>query len=241
MTGIKESKETLKEKSRRKLALQKKFGQRITIAKQGREAFLAKDYITATKKYNEYLSILSESNDVDDIFRLSPSMFDNKKDITEMLLISHVYWEVSRINEMTPKLQKTFQKSLDQFIRFTINQPYQVLNAEMLRKYIKKNKNSSRQIEALNTAYQQIFVQSKKCIISTHYFGFSHPITEDLRLIKKCLEKKSLGIEIIRYYYLISTKFTNFVEKNSSVDKLLRIIIIPFLYLLSKVSSKVLR
>ena len=51
MTEIKESKETQKEKSRRRLALQKKFGQRITIAKQGREAFLSKDYITATKKY----------------------------------------------------------------------------------------------------------------------------------------------------------------------------------------------
>ncbi len=63
--------------------------------------------------------------------------------MTEMLLISHVYWELSRVYEMTPKLQVAFDKCLKQFVRFTINQPYQVLNSEVLRKYIKKNKHVS--------------------------------------------------------------------------------------------------
>ena len=65
-------------------------------------------------------------------------MFDAKRQVTELLLISHVYWELARINEMPPKLQKNFSRSLNQFVKFTINQPYQVLNSEMLRKYIKK-------------------------------------------------------------------------------------------------------
>ena len=50
MTLLKK-KETEKEKQRRKLALNKKYGQRITIARQGRDAFMQKDFITATKKY----------------------------------------------------------------------------------------------------------------------------------------------------------------------------------------------
>ena len=101
--------ESDKDKAKRKVQLQKKYGQRITIARQGRDAFMQKDYIGATKKYNEYLSILAQMNDQEDIYKLSPVMFDNKKEVTEMLLISHIYWEIARINEMTPKLQKNFQ------------------------------------------------------------------------------------------------------------------------------------
>ena len=35
----------IKEKQRKRLALQSKYTQRITIAKNGREAFLQKDYV----------------------------------------------------------------------------------------------------------------------------------------------------------------------------------------------------
>ena len=144
---------------KKKLALQKKYEQRITIARQGREYFSQKDYVNAAKKYNEYLGILAELNEVDEIYKLTPSMFDQKKQVTEMLLISHIYWELARVHEMTPKLQTAFNKCITQFVKFTANQPYQVLNAEMLRKYIKKNKNKTPQLGVLNHAYQQIFVQ----------------------------------------------------------------------------------
>ena len=46
------SKETEKERSRRKLALQKKYTQRITIARQGRDAFLQKDYKVVLQMWN---------------------------------------------------------------------------------------------------------------------------------------------------------------------------------------------
>ena len=130
--------EDVKKESQKKLALQKRYGQRITIMRQGREAFLAKDYVNATKKYLEYLAILAESKDIDDVFKLSPTMFNKSTQITELLVISHVFWELARIYEMTPKLQNNFNKALNQFIKFSVNQPYQVFNSEMLRKYIKK-------------------------------------------------------------------------------------------------------
>ena len=125
-------------KQRQQINLQKRYGQRITTAKQGREYFLKKDYPNAVKKYHEYLGILSELNELEDIFQLGPKHFDPRKQVTEMLLISHVYWELSRTYEMIEKFQPQFDKSLNQFVRFTVNQPYQVFNAEMLRKYIKK-------------------------------------------------------------------------------------------------------
>ena len=64
-----DKKEKLSSKDKnQQLALQKRYGKRITIAKQGREAFIAKDYTTAIAKYNEYLNILAESKNVTDIF-----------------------------------------------------------------------------------------------------------------------------------------------------------------------------
>lgn len=233
MNGIRAKQKTDKEKLRRKAALQKKYAQRITIARQGRDAFMQKDFLTATKKYNEYLSILSESNDVEDVFALSPSMFDNKKEVTEMLLISHVYWEIARINEMTPKLQKNFKKALHQFVKFTINQPYQVFNAEMLRKYIKKNK-SATSSPLLNEAYQQIFVQSKKCFIATTCFGEAHPVTQELRSFKKVISRKKLGIKFIELYYRFSSPMTHFCEQNHFAKFLLTVLARPILTFLAK-------
>lgn len=203
------NKEETKKEKQKKLALQKRYGQRITIARQGREAFTQKDYITASKKYNEYLGILAESKDLDDVYKLTPAMFEQKSQITELLLISHIYWEISRICEMTPKLQNTYYKALNQFIKFTVNQPYQVFNSEMLRKYIKKNKNVSQKLGHLNQALSQIHVQSKKCFIASECFGYHHPITEQLRIFKKELLNWPLGEKTVEFYYRISSRIVN--------------------------------
>ncbi len=225
-------KEDQREKELRKKALQKKYTQRITIAKQGREAMANRDYVNAIKKYNAYLSILAELHDQTDIFALTPKMFDAKKDMTEMLLISHVYWDLARVNEMTPKLQKSFQMALNQFIKFTINQPYQVLNAEMLRKYNKKNKMTSPQIGALEHAHQQIFVQSKKCFIATISFGSDHKITNELRLFKRYLTSRPQGIKFIDYYYRISSPLVSFLESHLLLKFLFKSLSRPSLYFL---------
>ena len=235
-------KEDDKQTKQRKLALQKKFSQRITIAKQGREAMAKKDYVLATNKYREYLSILSETNDLEDIYKLSPTMFDAKKDLTEVLLISHVYWDLARISEMTPKLQESFNKSLTQFVKFTSNQPFQVLNAEMLRKYIKKNKTSSLQITSLESAYQQIFVESKKCFIATMAYGDDHNITHFFRQKKKNIQKYSLGIKFIDLYYRVSSPLTSYCEKHFRVGIVMKYLALSFLfplYYVLKIKDKI--
>ncbi len=225
--------ESDKDKAKRKVQLQKKYGQRITIARQGRDAFMQKDYIGATKKYNEYLSILAQMNDQEDIYKLSPVMFDNKKEVTEMLLISHIYWEIARINEMTPKLQKNFQKAIDQFVKFTINQPFQVLNAEMLRKYIKKNKNTSAGIQSLTQAYNQIFVQSKKCYIATMCYGETHPNTQTLRQFKQVILRHQCGLILVEQYYIYSSRLVNLAGHSFMIKQFLHIFVRPILNLFS--------
>ena len=232
------AKDDAKEKARKKLALQNKYVQRITIAKHGREMFLAKDYIGATRKYTEYLTILSELNEKEDIYELSPSMFDSKKDLTEMLLISHVYWVLSRIYEMTPKLQKSYELSLNQFIKFTVNQPYQVLNSEMLRKYIKMNKHRSKQILALEKAFSQIQVQSKKCFIATCAYGESHWVTKELRLLKSRHLTGQYGIKFVSTYYSVSSRLVEFLEGRPFITRLFSTATRPPLYLLALIVSR---
>ncbi|MBC75754.1 MAG: hypothetical protein CME64_07040 [Halobacteriovoraceae bacterium] len=232
------SKDEAKEKARKKLALQNKYVQRITIAKHGREMFLAKEYIGATRKYTEYLTILSEMNEKDDIYELSPSMFDSKKDLTEMLLISHVYWELSRIYEMTPKLQKSYELALKQFIKFTVNQPYQVLNSEMLRKYIKNNKHRSKQILALEKAFSQIQVESKKCYIATHAFGQSHWVTNELRRFKEHKLAGAYGTKLTALYYFLSSKLVESIASQPLLGRVISLVSRPPLYVVAFICKK---
>jgi hypothetical protein len=226
------------DKRKQQLQLQKKYGTRITTAKQAREAFLKKDYINAVKKYNEYLGILAELNDLEDIFQLNPTHFDQKNQVTEMLLISHVYWELARTYEMTPKFQTSFDKCINQFVKFTANQPYQVFNAEMLRKYIKKNRLKSNQIGRLNEAYAQIYVQSKKCFIATYCFGDQHPVTNDLRLLKRWLIQSRFGMELTRYYYIASPKIITAAKRYVVLDKTISYFVKPTLRLVAKIVAK---
>jgi hypothetical protein len=218
-----------KDKKKKKLLLQQKYTQRITTAKQGREFFLSKDYVNASKKYHEYLGILAELYDLDDIYSLKPSLFDPNKDVTEMLLISHVFWEMARINEMTPKLQATYKKCLSQFVKFTINQPYQVFNSEMLRKYIKKNKNRSIQLGMLNEAYSQIFVQSRKCYIATFCFNEGSDEVRLFRVFKNRLLNQPFGIPIVRAYYLSSSQLVSTCENYKIFSKSLYLLAYPVL------------
>ena len=222
-----------KENRKQKLVLKRRYEQRITTARHGREAFSKKDFVMAARKYNEYLSVLSELKEVDDIYLLSPTHFDQKKEVTELLLISHIYWELARIHELTPKLQHTYTKCLVQFVKFTANQPYQVLNAEMLRKYLKKNKNS-RQFTLLNDTYSQIFVQSKGCYIATSCFGESHDVTNDLRVFKKDILPSKLGFKFVEFYYQHSQKLINLVKKYTLLDIFFKITLKPPLFIFSK-------
>lgn len=227
-----------KEKERKKAALQSKYSKRITIAKNAREYFQKGDYVNATKFYIEYLNILAHIKDLDDIYQLKPAHFDSSTHVTELLLISHVYWELSRTYEMTPKLQPAFQKALAQFVLFTVNQPYQVFNSEMLRKYIKKNKKRSSQIAALREAFMKIQVNSKKCYIATELFGAESIQVRDLRKFKQRLLKKACGTHLISTYYRVSHSVVLAVRKNRLLKVTLYTFLKPIIYLCWKSSTR---
>lgn len=220
------------EERRRSLELQSKYNARITIAKNARLAFAAKNYPVAAKQYTEYLSVLSHARDIEDIYALSPKDFDEKTPVSELLLISHVYWDLSKMYESSPKLAENYSKALNQFVKFTANQPYQVLNSEMVRKYIRKKKRTksvNQELVKITETYQEIFSQSKSCFVATYCFGQDHYKTNVLRDFKSELLRWPFGANVVGYYYRISPKLINIAQSNKLIDKITRVTIIPAL------------
>jgi hypothetical protein len=226
----------LREERERYLLLQHKYDHRITLVKYAKEAMDIGDFGNAIAKYTDYLNIMAEVKQVKDYYALLPSHFDPKKDLTEMLMLSHVFFEMARVYDAIPKYAADSVRCIDQFINFSINQPYQVVNSEMLRKFIKKSvfKNP----DPFKAAYQQIFVQSKKCYVVTFCYGPEHTITEEFRRLKDFLLDYGPGQEFVRIYYLLSSYAVERWERNQVMHAFAKLFLRPFLLLFSKLVLK---
>lgn len=202
-----------REEREKMLILKHKFDNRITTARFGKESFDVNDYGGALKRYSEYLTILAEIKKCPDLYALRPQHFDPKKEITELLLISQIFFEMARMYDAVPKFHEDSKKCLEQFVTFSANQPFQVVNSELVRKHLKKSvfKNP----DVFRNAYQQIFVQSKKCYVVTFCFGETHPLTQEFRAFKDELLNYPLGQELVRHYYNFSSVSVPKWEKSS--------------------------
>lgn len=200
-----------------KLMLKHRFDTRITNVRQGKEAFIRGDFITAIRRYSEYLETVAEVYRVSNIYEIRPILFDKNKDVTEMMMISHLYFELAKVYDATGKFNDDSKKCLEQFVLFSANQPYQVVNSEMCRKHLRKFK--FRQHDIFLNAYQQIFVKSRKCYIATHCFGEEHPTTQKLRSFKSWLQARPGGIDVIEIYYRSSTSWLQLIKRYPRLDR----------------------
>lgn len=232
MASPSRSSKSARDERERILKLKHKYENRITVAKYGKESLDAGDYANALRKFTDYLAIMAEIKEVKEIFDLRINHFDPKKDITEMLMISHIFFEMARLYDAVPKFQPDVQKCLDLFVHFSANQPFQVVNSEMVRKYLKKSvfKNP----DMFRNAYQQIFVQSKKCYVVTFCYGDSHLVTRDYRAFKDWLLSYQLGQDLVRHYYCFSSVVVPKYENNFWFRMTSTLFIKPLLLLFSK-------
>lgn len=221
-----------REEREKMLILKHKFENRITITKIGKEALDSGDYATALQRFVEYMQVMSDVKKTKDFYSLKPGHFDSKKDLTEMLLISHIYFEMARIYDAVPKFQEDSKKCLDQFVIFSANQPYQVVNSEMIRKYLKKSifKNP----DVFRGAYEQIYVQSKKCYVVTFCYGSNHDITNQYRELKSLMLESRIGREFVRIYYKNSSELVAKWEDSRLMHAFAKIVLKPALLLFSK-------
>lgn len=195
----------------RALILKAKISTRISNVKVGKEGFDSGDFITSIRKYTEYLETMAEARRLSGMYDLRPEHFDKNKDLTEMLMISHLYFELAKIYDATGKFVDECGKCLDQFVIFSANQPYQVVNSEMIRKHIRKFHFKNH--DKFTSAYQQIFVQSRKCYVATFCFGDQHEVTQRLRSFKQWLLHRKAGPFLVGIYYSTSSRLVDWLPQ----------------------------
>lgn len=155
----------------------------------------------AVESYTKYLGILALYFDTTED-KLSPTLFDPVKDMTELLLISHAYWDLAKAFDRSPNLQRDCFRCLEQFIKFSIGFKYQHVNAQIIRKF--NNKKQAHNPKAFEQAYHKIQISSKKCYIATSCYGEHDSRTKFLRHFKTKIAHYEWGKNFIDFYYRLS-------------------------------------
>jgi hypothetical protein len=166
-----------------------------------------------------YLKILADVKEVEDVNLLSPKNFDKNRELSEMLLISHIYWDLTKIFDLSPHLETEFQRCLFKFIEFTEGNKFQVVNAEMMRRYMRRG--SHKHKKDFDDAYHKIYIASKKCYVATHCYGERGMNTRILRVFKRKISTSLWGQLFIDFYYMVSEDFVHFLNRHPTVEKYL--------------------
>lgn len=147
---------------------------RIEVATAGVKAYKAKKMADAVKSFQTYLKILEDWKEVGK-GGLTPAVFDRKRDLHELLLISSIYWDLVKLYDRTKSAdkKKDFLLYLDKFVLFSKGMPYFPLCAENLRKYISNG--SPRNTSDLKRAYRNL--TGAKCFIATSLIDVIDPMT----------------------------------------------------------------
>ncbi len=217
------------ESKERKKKVTELYQNRLEALKKGREYFKKNEIKKAVDNYFQYLNSLSlwkETTEED----LSPKHFDKQQDIAELLLISHVYWDLAKAYDRAPKLSSEVHRCLNQFCQFTIGFKYQYANAQVVKRFIKRP--IIRNKKAFQDAYKQVRISTKGCYIATHSLGQTHPITVELRNFRyTTLENSRIGSLFLKVYYTLSPLAVSFLTKHLWINYLVDTLIFkPFLY-----------
>lgn len=207
-----DSKELKDEKKREQVV--ELYRTRLTHLKRA-QVFVKEDRMAqAVDSYNKYLGILALYFDTTED-RLTPTLFDAEKDMTELLLISHAYWDLAKAYDRSPNLQRDCFRCLEQFMKFSIGFKYQHVNAQIIRKF--NNKKQAHNLKAFEAAYHKIQISAKRCYVATMCFGFEDEKTEVLRHFKLAIAKYKLGLDFIDFYYSFSPALVESLEKRPAI------------------------
>lgn len=171
----------------------------------------------AVDSYTKYLGILALYFETTED-RLTPTLFDPEKDVTELLLISHAYWDLAKAFDRSPNLQRDCFRCLEQFVKFSIGFKYQHVNAQIIRKF--NNKKQAHNPKAFEAAYHKIQISSKRCYVAEMCFGELDDRTETLRSFKLAIAPYTFGKDFIDFYYRFSPSLVTFFEQRPVLKKI---------------------
>jgi hypothetical protein len=182
------------EQERRK----KLLNQRVNLARTGIQAFHRRDQRTAIKCFLTYLKILEDWKGVEH-GGLTPQHFDLSKDVTELLMISGVYWDLCKIYDRVAVENQEFHDFMRKYIQFSKGMPFQSVCAESLRKYVSKQR--PKHLNEFKAAYK--ILGTTRCFIATSLVDVMSPETLfPLRSFRdRVLKQTQWGRIFIMWYY----------------------------------------
>ena len=175
---------------------------RLELARAGIAAYQRRKLTDAVNHFKAYIRILEEIKEVGE-GALLPSHFDLKKDNSELLMISGVYWDLAKLYDRTrtPGKYKEFRHYVEKYIAFSKGMPFQHLCSEAVRKYLTGGMPVHR--EEFKNAYRVLSVE--KCFVATSLAEYLEPetipILRDFRDTR--LQNSAPGRWFIRSYYRI--------------------------------------
>ena len=195
---------------------------RLTHLKRAQEHSAKGEVAKSVEHYLTYLKALSVYFRVSED-KLSPKLFDSKN-ITEQLLISQVYWDLAKAYDRNPKTVKEAMRCLNQFVKFSVGFKYQRVNADIVRKHLRKK--LARNPQIFKETYERVKVTSKACYIATHCYGANHHKVDYLRNFRDDIELTYPGEIFTKVYYFISPKLVKTLKAIPLLDSVLTKIIL---------------
>lgn len=205
------------------------YRKRLTVLRKAQEFSRADDIPKAVQQYNVYLNSLARFHDVKEE-ELNPNLFDRDRDITELLLISQVYWDLAKAYDRSPKLALESVRCLNQFAKFTQGFKYQYVNAQMMKKYIRGR--LPHNIKAFEAAYEKIRVEGKGCYIASCLYGANDSRTMRLRYFRDLkLRNHSAGRAFISLYEQYSPFLVDLSLNNPFINLGFKVFLAPLVWL----------
>ncbi len=237
MSNTERSKQIDPEIAKKNRFIAQRYSRRLQVLKKAQEFSQNDNVVEAIKYYLEYLDILAKYHDTNEE-KLAPHFFDDKQELAEIFLISHVYWDLAKAYDRSLRLHKESARCLQQFVKFTVNFKFQYINSELIKKFLKKR--MAHHPKNFEKAYHDIKVNSKQCFLATYCFGPEHYVVSSLRDFKvRRLNHSRFGTLFIAYYYSFSPKLINFCRRYPLPSKLVVTTILrPGLFLLAKALNK---
>ena len=210
-------------RARRQADMQREFAEkqhriamlrrRINLAQSGVHAYKNKRIPEAARCFHAYLHILEDWKGVPE-GGLLPSHFDMSTDITELLLISGVYWDLAKIYDRTRSKakQREFSHCLEKYILFSKDMPFQHVCLETMRKYISNDKPVHK--DAFKQAYTIMGGKPDPCFVATSLVDVCRPETVGLlrEFRDQRLSRTRLGRAFTRWYYRNGPKLANWAD-----------------------------
>jgi len=207
-----------------------RYQDRLKVLRLGKEYAQKDDIPNAVKAYIKYLQALADYYGVEEK-NLKPGVFQGQNSVVEILMISQVYWDLSKSYDRAPKLTGECQRCLNQFILFSVGFKFQYLNSEILRKYIKRR--VAHNPKLFEDAYKQMRDESKKCYIATHCFSENHHVVLSLRQFKDKISKFHAGELFIDLYYYCSIRMIKKLGRYPKINSVFIFILKPILFIFS--------